>query len=36
MNHGENFWRQVEKILPGFAQARAALRPHHPGSLPLL
>ena len=36
MNHSQNFWRQVERILPEFAQARAALRPHHPGSLPLL
>lgn len=36
MNHGPDFWREVGRLLPGFAQARQALKPHHPGSLPLL
>lgn len=36
MNHGPDFWREVGRLHPGFAQARQALKPHHPGSLPLL
>lgn len=36
MNHGRDFWREVGRILPGFEQARNALRQHDPGSLPLL
>lgn len=36
MNHGPDFWRQVAQLYPDFAQARLALKPHHPGSLPLL
>ncbi|MFT0851917.1 SprT family zinc-dependent metalloprotease [Achromobacter sp. F4_2707] len=36
MNHGPDFWREVERLYPDFAQARLALKPHHPGSLPLL
>jgi len=36
MNHGPQFWREVGRLHPGYAQARQALKPHHPGSLPLL
>mgnify|MGYP001236404239 CR=1 FL=1 len=36
MNHGPDFWREVERMHPHFSQARRALKPHHPGSLPLL
>lgn len=36
MNHGPDFWREVGQLFPDFAQARQALKPHHPGSLPLL
>ncbi len=36
MNHGKNFWREVERLMPDFAAARNALRQHNPGSLPLL
>lgn len=36
MNHGPEFWREVERLHPDFSRARLALRPHHPGSLPLL
>lgn len=36
MNHGPDFWREVGRLYPDFAQARLALKPHHPGSLPLL
>ena len=36
MNHGPDFWREVERLCPAFTEARRALKPHHPGSLPLL
>lgn len=36
MNHGPDFWREVGRLHPDFVQARQALKPHHPGSLPLL
>lgn len=36
MNHGPDFWREVGKLHPDFSRARLALKPHHPGSLPLL
>lgn len=36
MNHGPDFWREVGRLCPDFAAARQALKPHHPGSLPLL
>lgn len=36
MNHSRNFWREVERILPGFEKARAELRQHDPSSLPLI
>lgn len=36
MNHGPEFWREVGRLYPDFGRARLALRPHHPGSLPLL
>lgn len=36
MNHGPEFWREVSRLCPDFSQARLALKPHHPGSLPLL
>ncbi len=36
MNHGPDFWREVGRLCPDFSRARLALKPHHPGSLPLL
>lgn len=36
MNHSKEFWRELERILPGFERARDALRKHDPGSLPLI
>ena len=36
MNHSPAFWRELGRILPGFEQARNALRQHRPDSLPLL
>lgn len=36
MNHGPDFWREVGRLFPDFGRARLALKPHHPGSLPLL
>ena len=36
LNHSQNFWREVGRILPGFERARDALRQHNPGSLPLI
>lgn len=36
MNHGPAFWREVGRLYPDFGRARQALKPHHPGSLPLL
>lgn len=36
MNHSKDFWREVERILPGFERAREALRRHDPGTLPLI
>lgn len=36
MNHSKDFWREVERILPGFEHARNALRRHDPASLPLI
>ena len=36
MNHGPDFWREVGRLCPDFGRARQALKPHHPGSLPLL
>lgn len=36
MNHSKDFWREVERILPGFETARNALRRHDPASLPLI
>jgi hypothetical protein len=36
MNHSSAFWRELGRILPGFEQARNALRQHRPDSLPLL
>ncbi len=36
MHHGPEFWREVARLFPDFAHARQALKPHHPGSLPLL
>lgn len=36
MNHGPDFWREVGRLCPDFSEARLALKPHHPGSLPLL
>jgi predicted metal-dependent hydrolase len=35
MNHSSNFWAQVGEILPGFEDAREALRRHDPGTLPV-
>jgi predicted metal-dependent hydrolase len=36
LNHSKDFWREVERILPGFEQARNALRQHDPATLPLI
>jgi len=36
LNHSEAFWREVNRLMPGFETARDALRHHHPASLPLL
>lgn len=36
MNHSRDFWREVERLCPGFEQARNTLRGHNPASLPLL
>lgn len=36
LHHGPEFWREVERLLPGFESARQALRNHHPATLPLL
>jgi len=36
LNHGPDFWREVGRLYPEFGRARQALKPHHPGSLPLL
>jgi predicted metal-dependent hydrolase len=36
MNHSHDFWREVERILPGFQHARGILRQHDPDSLPLI
>lgn len=34
MNHGPGFWAEVGQLMPGFEDARDALRRHDPGSLP--
>lgn len=36
MNHSKDFWREVERILPGFGPARDALRQYDPTTLPLI
>lgn len=36
MNHSSRFWHEVERIIPEYEQARAALRSHHPGDTPVL
>ncbi|MFA5488638.1 MAG: SprT family zinc-dependent metalloprotease [Candidimonas sp.] len=36
MNHSKDFWREVGRLMPGFESARAILRRHDPGSLPLI
>lgn len=36
MNHSRAFWDFVEFLMPGFHLARAQLRQHEPGTLPLL
>ncbi|HEY9572522.1 MAG TPA: SprT family zinc-dependent metalloprotease [Pusillimonas sp.] len=36
MNHSQDFWREVGRILPGFERSRDVLRQHNPGSLPLI
>lgn len=36
MNHSQNFWREVGRILPDFEHARNTLRQHDPDSLPLI
>lgn len=36
MNHSKDFWREVERILPGFEKSRNALKQHDPASLPLI
>src|SRR3546814_2310172 len=32
LNHSKNFWREVDRILPGFERARDALRQYDPRS----
>jgi predicted metal-dependent hydrolase len=34
MNHGPGFWTEVGHILPGFEEAKQALRQHDPAALP--
>lgn len=34
MNHSQDFWAEVGNILPGFEQAKQALRRHDPAALP--
>jgi len=34
MNHSQDFWAEVGHILPGFEQAKQALRQHDPSALP--
>jgi len=36
MNHGPEFWRELERLCPEFKSARDALRRHQPATLPLL
>lgn len=36
MNHSAAFWREVERLMPGFENARLELRRHRPGVLPLI
>ncbi len=36
MNHSSAFWQEVGRILPGFEQARDAIKQHDPRSLPLI
>jgi predicted metal-dependent hydrolase len=36
MNHSKDFWREVDRILPGFERARETLRRHDPSTLPLI
>ncbi len=36
MNHSQDFWAEVEQILPGFQGARDVLRRHDPADVPLL
>lgn len=36
MNHSKAFWREVERLMPGFAPARLELRRYRPGVLPLI
>ena len=36
MDHSRNFWQEVERLCPGFQQARNTLRGHNPASLPLI
>jgi hypothetical protein len=35
MNHGPRFWREVDRLYPGFKQARDMLARHTPATLPL-
>lgn len=36
MNHGPEFWRELERLYPDFKRARDALRRHQPATLPLI
>lgn len=36
MNHSAAFWREVQRLMPGFERARLELRRHRPGVLPLI
>lgn len=36
MNHSASFWREVERLMPGYVAAKHELKRHRPGVLPLL
>lgn len=36
MNHSKPFWQELERLMPDFATAKAELRHHRPGVLPLI
>jgi len=36
MNHSKAFWQELGRLMPDFASAKAVLRHHRPGALPLI